>query len=204
MPGPVDLSSGFCTDSVYPDMWFSDAALDKEEAAIVCAQCPVARECRAGAVERGERWGIWGGIDFTTGRPPTGRGSASRNRARREPALVIPDPLGHRRGIVERVDHVVRFEQLATLADVAERLGYKDAENLRDTLRRRGGEEGVALIRLLDPTYRPLELVRAQAVSRAWTAADNARRAAHRAARRAAGLERDRTVYEPMPREVTA
>ncbi|MEU4802844.1 WhiB family transcriptional regulator [Actinosynnema sp. NPDC023587] len=32
---------------------------------VICAACPVRLACALGALERGERWGIWGGLDFT-------------------------------------------------------------------------------------------------------------------------------------------
>lgn len=30
----------------------------------VCAGCPVRAQCYTRAVENGERWGIWGGVNF--------------------------------------------------------------------------------------------------------------------------------------------
>jgi len=30
----------------------------------ICAACPVRLECALGALERRERWGIWGGLDY--------------------------------------------------------------------------------------------------------------------------------------------
>lgn len=30
----------------------------------VCARCPVEVMCRSDAIDRGEQWGVWGGIDF--------------------------------------------------------------------------------------------------------------------------------------------
>lgn len=30
----------------------------------ICAACPVQLECAIGALERRERWGIWGGLDY--------------------------------------------------------------------------------------------------------------------------------------------
>jgi len=34
------------------------------EAKGVCADCPVQRSCIDGALARGERWGVWGGVDL--------------------------------------------------------------------------------------------------------------------------------------------
>ncbi|WP_018682197.1 WhiB family transcriptional regulator [Actinokineospora enzanensis] len=36
----------------------------KTVARIVCAACPVRLQCATGALERRERWGIWGGLDY--------------------------------------------------------------------------------------------------------------------------------------------
>ncbi|PRY43314.1 WhiB family transcriptional regulator [Umezawaea tangerina] len=33
-------------------------------ARVICAGCPVRLACAIGALERGERWGIWGGLDY--------------------------------------------------------------------------------------------------------------------------------------------
>ncbi|GAA2884441.1 hypothetical protein GCM10010472_48210 [Pseudonocardia halophobica] len=63
-----------------PDLWFAVSPLDLERAKRLCRPCPVRAECLAGAVRRGEPWGVWGGeiIDRGTviarkrgpGRPP--------------------------------------------------------------------------------------------------------------------------------------
>jgi hypothetical protein len=48
---------------VHPDVdWFSHSATDEAFALAICAECPVRAECLAYAVERGERFGVWGGM----------------------------------------------------------------------------------------------------------------------------------------------
>ena len=49
-----------------PSLFFPDPGdlATESEAQAICAGCPVRDECRAGAVRRGERWGIWGGVNF--------------------------------------------------------------------------------------------------------------------------------------------
>ncbi|ONH58333.1 hypothetical protein CcI49_23035 [Frankia sp. CcI49] len=37
----------------------------------VCDSCPTALDCHAGAVERGEQWGMWGGVVMTPPAEPT-------------------------------------------------------------------------------------------------------------------------------------
>src|SRR3712207_4272896 len=50
-----------------PDLWFSDAPAELELAKSMCVDCPVRVECLAGAVERAEPWGVWGGEIFERG-----------------------------------------------------------------------------------------------------------------------------------------
>jgi WhiB family redox-sensing transcriptional regulator len=50
-----------------PDLWFSDAPAELELARSLCGGCPVRLECLAGAVERQEPWGVWGGEIFERG-----------------------------------------------------------------------------------------------------------------------------------------
>jgi len=44
-----------------PDLWFAEDPAALEQAKTLCAGCPVRRSCLAGALERGEPWGVWGG-----------------------------------------------------------------------------------------------------------------------------------------------
>jgi WhiB family redox-sensing transcriptional regulator len=39
-----------------------------EQAKALCARCPVRAACLAGALERQEPWGVWGGEVFESGR----------------------------------------------------------------------------------------------------------------------------------------
>jgi len=50
-----------------PDLWFSDSPTDLELAKSFCVDCPLRMECLAGAVERAEPWGVWGGEIFERG-----------------------------------------------------------------------------------------------------------------------------------------
>jgi WhiB family redox-sensing transcriptional regulator len=43
------------------DLWFSEAPAELERAKAQCARCPIRAECLAGALRRGEPWGVWGG-----------------------------------------------------------------------------------------------------------------------------------------------
>lgn len=43
------------------DLWFAQSPADVELAKSLCGGCPVATACLAGALERREPWGVWGG-----------------------------------------------------------------------------------------------------------------------------------------------
>lgn len=49
-------------------LFFSDELVDIAEAKRICATCPVLESCLAGAIERRERMGVWGGQLFRNGR----------------------------------------------------------------------------------------------------------------------------------------
>jgi WhiB family redox-sensing transcriptional regulator len=50
-----------------PDLWFADSPAELEVAKALCVECPLRVECLAGAVERAEPWGVWGGEIFERG-----------------------------------------------------------------------------------------------------------------------------------------
>jgi WhiB family redox-sensing transcriptional regulator len=55
---PLDVTTA-CADE--PDLWFAESPADVEMAKALCQGCPIQRECLAGALDRGEPWGVWGG-----------------------------------------------------------------------------------------------------------------------------------------------
>jgi WhiB family redox-sensing transcriptional regulator len=61
---PVDLltASGVLPcRTADPDLWFAESPADVERAKALCVPCPVREACLAGALERREPWGVWGG-----------------------------------------------------------------------------------------------------------------------------------------------
>jgi len=50
-----------------PDLWFADSPTQLDLAKSLCGDCPLRVECLAGAVERAEPWGVWGGEIFERG-----------------------------------------------------------------------------------------------------------------------------------------
>jgi WhiB family transcriptional regulator, redox-sensing transcriptional regulator len=43
------------------ELWFAELPADVELAKSLCSDCPVRTACLAGALERREPWGVWGG-----------------------------------------------------------------------------------------------------------------------------------------------
>jgi WhiB family redox-sensing transcriptional regulator len=50
-----------------PELFFAESPHDVEVAKALCGGCPVRAECLAGALERREPWGVWGGQLFLQG-----------------------------------------------------------------------------------------------------------------------------------------
>jgi WhiB family transcriptional regulator, redox-sensing transcriptional regulator len=53
--------------SVDPDLFFAESPSDIERAKALCHGCPARVPCLAGAQQRGEPWGVWGGELFDHG-----------------------------------------------------------------------------------------------------------------------------------------
>jgi WhiB family transcriptional regulator, redox-sensing transcriptional regulator len=49
------------------ELWFAESPADVETAKSLCQPCPVRTSCLAGALERREPWGVWGGELFIAG-----------------------------------------------------------------------------------------------------------------------------------------
>lgn len=50
-----------------PELWFAESPADLELAKSYCLDCPLRAVCLAGALERHEPWGVWGGELFERG-----------------------------------------------------------------------------------------------------------------------------------------
>ncbi len=75
-----------------PDLFFADDPRDVRAAKALCQDCPMRAACLAGALERGEPFGVWGGELFERGRVIAEK--RPRGRPRRRPLLA--DPAGPR------------------------------------------------------------------------------------------------------------
>jgi WhiB family redox-sensing transcriptional regulator len=62
LPGGIDLP---CTDD--PELFFAESPEDVERAKALCRGCQARLACLAGALERREPWGVWGGELFLHG-----------------------------------------------------------------------------------------------------------------------------------------
>lgn len=77
---------------VDPDLYFAESPTDIECAKALCLSCPLQAECLAGAVDRREAAGVWGGQLFVNGeivarKRPRGR---PRKHPLPEPDIVVP------------------------------------------------------------------------------------------------------------------
>jgi WhiB family redox-sensing transcriptional regulator len=52
---------------VNPEVFFAESPADVEAAKALCLDCPVRDACLAGALDRREPWGVWGGELFIGG-----------------------------------------------------------------------------------------------------------------------------------------
>ncbi len=67
-----------------PELFFAESPADVELAKSLCVDCPVRKSCLAGALERGEPWGVWGGELFVRGEIVARK--RPRGRPRKNPA----------------------------------------------------------------------------------------------------------------------
>ncbi|MFC7373807.1 WhiB family transcriptional regulator [Brachybacterium sp. GCM10030267] len=86
-PSPVTTAAHMlpCHDADAADLFFSERPADLERAKALCADCPLIQECREGALERAEPWGVWGGAIFESGRIIAVKRGRGRPRKNREP-----------------------------------------------------------------------------------------------------------------------
>lgn len=67
-----------------PEIWFAETPEGLDYAKSLCAMCPLQEICLAGALDRGEPWGVWGGEILAAGRViprKTTRGRPRKDRA---------------------------------------------------------------------------------------------------------------------------
>jgi WhiB family transcriptional regulator, redox-sensing transcriptional regulator len=70
-----------------PDLFFAESPADISRAKELCLGCPAIEACLAGALERGEPWGVWGGelvLRGTVVASKRGRGRPRGSKSRRD------------------------------------------------------------------------------------------------------------------------
>jgi WhiB family redox-sensing transcriptional regulator len=72
-------------------LFFSDHLLDIARAKAICGKCALRAECLAGALEREEPWGVWGGELLASGRIVTSKRPCGRPPKRPRPELVVDE-----------------------------------------------------------------------------------------------------------------
>jgi hypothetical protein len=55
-----------CSDPITRELWTAEHAAHRAIAVKWCKGCPVLELCSQAAEERGERFGVWGGVDRAT------------------------------------------------------------------------------------------------------------------------------------------
>jgi Transcription factor WhiB len=58
------LPSGAACAGADPELFFPEPGQGDTGALAICARCPIRRDCYALAVATGQRYGIWGGVNF--------------------------------------------------------------------------------------------------------------------------------------------
>lgn len=84
-PFPITAAAMLpCHEAEAADLFFSERPADLEQAKQLCTGCPLMQECRQGALDRAEPWGVWGGAIFEAGQiiaVKRGRGRPRKNAA---------------------------------------------------------------------------------------------------------------------------
>jgi WhiB family redox-sensing transcriptional regulator len=77
-------------------LFFSDHVVDIARAKAMCELCPLKQSCLAGAIEREEPWGVWGGELLSGGRIIANKRPCGRPPKRPRPEVVYDEmgPVG--------------------------------------------------------------------------------------------------------------
>ena len=92
-PGPARTPVARCADGhgTMTGLFFSDNVVDIARAKAMCGLCPLQASCLAGALEREEPWGVWGGELLSGGRVIANKRPCGRPPKHPRPAVVIDE-----------------------------------------------------------------------------------------------------------------
>lgn len=68
-----------------PELWFPDRGGDDSRAREICGRCPRMAQCLAGAIDRAEPDGVWGGENFNPDRRSVALAKVVRSNVKRRP-----------------------------------------------------------------------------------------------------------------------
>lgn len=90
---PVGTSFARCSDGhgTLSHLFFSDDDHDLARAKAICGPCGLRESCLSGAVERGEPYGVWGGMLVLDGVPVEFKRKRGRPRKVPLPVLVVDE-----------------------------------------------------------------------------------------------------------------
>lgn len=98
IPLVTDLDPAFrakarCADGsgTLSHLFFSEDLIDIARAKAICSKCAVAEACLAGALERGEPWGVWGGQLLQNGHVVAHKRRRGRPPKTPRPELVVEE-----------------------------------------------------------------------------------------------------------------
>lgn len=82
-----------CSDGrgTFNHLFFSDDPHDIARAKAICSRCRVREACLAGAFERQETWGVWGGEIFVDGEIVAVKRRRGRPPVHPRPPLVVAE-----------------------------------------------------------------------------------------------------------------
>ena len=92
-PMAVRVARPRCSDGhgTLTHLFFSENHVDTARAKAICGKCKLAEDCLAGAVERAEPWGVWGGELIENGRVVASKRPRGRPPKHPRPAVVIDE-----------------------------------------------------------------------------------------------------------------
>jgi len=92
-PIAVRVAKPRCADGngTLTHLFFSDIPLDTARAKAICSKCTLADDCLAGALDRAEPWGVWGGELVENGRIVANKRPRGRPPKHPRPAVIIDE-----------------------------------------------------------------------------------------------------------------